>query len=75
MHCVPASVCRRCPERPRTRSGRPLTVEPGAPGRLADPYGPTAELGGPGKHQSGRVGDLGMTRVVSERLCTAVMYT
>ena len=48
VHRVPASVCRWCPERPRTRSGRPLTVEPGAPGRLAEPYGPTAELGGLG---------------------------
>ena len=36
----------RCPDRPRTRVGWPLIVEPGAPGHLADPYGPTAELGG-----------------------------
>ena len=48
VHCVPASVCRRCPERLCMRSGRPLIVEPGAPGHLAGPYGPTAELGGLG---------------------------
>ena len=56
VHRVPASVCRRCPERPRTRSGRPLTVEPGAPGHLAEPYGPTAELRGLGSTGMAGVG-------------------
>ena len=56
VHHVPASVLRRCPERPGTRAGRLLIVEPGAPGRRADPCGPTAELGGLG---STRVAGLG----------------
>ena len=56
VHHVPASVLRRCPERPRTRAGRPLTVEPGAPGHLAGPYGPTAELGGLGSAGMAGVG-------------------
>ena len=56
VHRVPASVCRRCPERPRTRSGRPLTVDPGAPGHLAELYGPTSELGGLGSTGMARVG-------------------
>ena len=63
VHRVPASVCRRNPERPRMRSGRPLTVEPGAPSHLAEPYGPTSELGGLGS----RGGDLGMIRVVTRQ--------
>ena len=56
VHRAPASVCRQCPERPGTRSGRPLTVEPDAPGHLAEPYGPTAELGGLGSTRVAGVG-------------------
>ena len=53
---VPAVGVPRCQERPRTRSGRPLTVKPGAPGHLAEPYGPTAELGGLGSTGMAGVG-------------------
>ena len=56
VHCVPASVCRRCPERLCMRSGWLLTVDPGAPGQLAELYGPTAELGGLGSTRVAGVG-------------------
>ena len=48
-----------------------MTVDSGAPGHLAELYGPTAELGGLGSTRLAG-GGLGMTRVVSERLCPAV---
>ena len=56
VHRVPTSVCRRCPESPHTRSGRSMTVEPGAPGQLAERYGPTAELVGLGSTRMAGVG-------------------
>ena len=56
VHRVPASVCRRCPERLCMRSGWLLTVDPGAPGQLAELYGPTAELGGLGSTRVAGVG-------------------
>ena len=56
VHRVPASVCRRCPERLCMRSGWLLTVDPGAPGQFAELYGPTAELGGLGSTRVAGVG-------------------
>ena len=45
---------------------------PWPPGR---PVRTHSRAGGPGMRRNGRGGDLGMTRVVSEALGTAVMYT